>query len=387
MRILRVIPSINPSGGGPMEGARRIDEKLRHLGHHIEVVTLDPPSSADFLSNYPASAVHTLGPCFSKYRFSVNLVRWLARNARRFDAGIINGLWQFHSVAGANAFKKANVPYVVFTHGMLDPWFKKRYPAKHLKKWMFWPWGDYRVLRDAHKVLFTSAEEKRLAKETFWLYKCNAAVISYGAAPPPENEVELASKFLSKYPELKGKRTFLFLSRIHEKKGCDMLIEAFASVAKENEDLHLILAGPDHSELKPRLEDIAKIHGILHRITWPGMLQGDDKWGAFFSAEVFCLPSHQENFGIAVAESLACGRPVIISDKVNIWREIADMGAGIVEPDTVQGTTSALERYLTLTPQQLSEMKAAARPAYERKFSVTSAAKELSDILTHLNNK
>ena len=75
------------------------------------------------------------------------------------------------------------------------------------------------------------------------------------------------------------------------------------------------------------------------------MLQGDAKWGAFYAAEVFALPSHQENFGVAVAEALACGTPVLISNKVNIWQEIAEDGVGLVEEDDLEGTTRLLERW------------------------------------------
>jgi glycosyltransferase involved in cell wall biosynthesis len=183
--------------------------------------------------------------------------------------------------------------------------------------------------------------------------------------------------FLAAHPQLQGKRLVLFLGRIHEKKGCDLLVEAFAIAAEQDDSLHLMLAGPDQTGLVPRLQALASAAGIAGRISWPGMLQGDIKWGAFHTAEVFALPSHQENFGIAVAEALGCGLPVLISDKVNIWREIAADGAGIVEPDTLQGTRQALQRWLALAPEQLTQYRERAASSFLRRFSVDAMANSL----------
>ena len=88
------------------------------------------------------------------------LLSWLRENATRYDAVIVNGIWQYHSYATWLALHRSETPYFVFTHGMLDPWFKRRHPLKHLKKWLYWPWADYRVLRDAQAVIFTCEEER-----------------------------------------------------------------------------------------------------------------------------------------------------------------------------------------------------------------------------------
>lgn len=125
----------------------------------------------------------------------------------------------------------------------------------------------------------------------------------------------------------------MYLSRIHQKKGCDLLLEAFAKVASTDPDLHPVMAGPDQTGWVLKLKAHAARLGIADRVAWLGMLQGDDKWGAFYSAEAFCLPLHQEYFGVVVAEAMVCGKPVLISNKVNIWREIEVDGADIVQSD------------------------------------------------------
>jgi glycosyltransferase involved in cell wall biosynthesis len=121
--------------------------------------------------------------------------------------------------------------------------------------------------------------------------------------------------------------------------------------------------------------------GVAERITWPGMLQGEAKWGAFYSAEVFALPSHQENFGIAVAEALGCGLPVLISDKVNIWREVLGQNAGLVAPDTLEGTQQLLRGWLSLTAAQGREMRQNALALFRDRFTVDAMAAALVDVI------
>jgi glycosyltransferase involved in cell wall biosynthesis len=114
------------------------------------------------------------------------------------------------------------------------------------------------------------------------------------------------------------------------------------------------------------------------------MLQGDRKWGAYHAAEVFMLPSHQENFGIVVAEALACSVPVLISDKVNIWREIETDRCGLVGPDTVAGTVDLLTRWLALPGEERLQMGRNARDSFARRFEVHEAARSLLGVLTSL---
>jgi glycosyltransferase involved in cell wall biosynthesis len=380
MKILRVISSVNPHGGGPIEGIKQVQKPLTEMGVEIEIACCDAPD-AEWLSNPNLPTVHALGPAKNSYGYASNLLPWLKDNAPRFDVVIVHGIWQYHSFATRRALAGTSTPYYVFSHGMLDPWFKHTYPLKHLKKWLYWPWAEYRVLRDARQVIFTCEDEKILARESFWLYKVNEAVTAYGVSNPPANGEELAAKFLAQYPQLQGKRLALYLSRIHVKKGCDLLIEAFAKVAKQDDSLHLVMAGPDQIGWIPKLQAQAEKLGISHRITWPGMLQGEMKWGAFYAAEVFVLPSHQENFGIVVAEALACGKPVLISNKVNIWREIEADGAGLVEDDTQAGAEALLNRWQSMSSDAFAAMKSQTIPCFQTRFHVQRAAERLLEII------
>ena len=385
MKVLHILPSVDPKGGGPMEGVKQYAHRFEELGHHVEVLTLDDPAETCVIE-YPLK-VHALGPAFGSYRYCAKLATWLELHAKDYDTIIINGLWQYHGFGAWRVLQRMKIPYFVFTHGMLDPWFKHTYPLKHLKKWLYWPWAEYRLLRDASAVLFTCEEERLLARQSFWLYRAREVVINYGTGTPPENAEALRALFYEAYPQLKNKRVLLFLSRIHEKKGCDLLIEAFAKVANKDANLHLLMAGPCHTDLIDQLKTQAQHLGMVDRITWPGMLQGDLKWGAFYASEAFVLSSHQENFGIAVAEALGCGLPVLISNKVNIWREIESDGAGIVNTDTLEGTEKTLLQWLAMTANGRHKMSQQAKRTYEQRFTVDVMAKSLLDVIENYKLK
>ena len=377
MKLLRVISSVNPQHGGPIEGIRQISPFLAAQGHLAEVVCLDEPASP-WLQDFPLP-VHALGPAATAYEYSPRLVPWLRENAPRYDAVIVHGLWHYQSFAVWQALHGLQTPYFVYPHGMLDPWFKRTYPLKHLKKSLFWPWAEYRLLRDAKAVLFTCEEEKLLARQSFRLYRANEVVVVYGTTKPSGDAGQQRKMFFDRHPQLRDKRLLLFLSRIHSKKGCDLLIEAFARTASDPA-LHLVMAGPDQTGMISVLQEQAAKLGIADRISWPGMLSSDMKWGAFFSAEAFVLPSHQENFGIAVVEALACGLPVLISDKVNIWREIKADGAGLVAEDSLEPLADMLTEWLALPMEGRQAMAQAARRCFEKRFDLSAGVEKLSEI-------
>ncbi|MEH6499672.1 MAG: glycosyltransferase [Pseudoalteromonas distincta] len=379
MKILHLISTINPEAGGTVEGIKQLCSAYPAFGVEPEIACCDSPDSI-WHTDASLPKIHALGPASGSYAFAPNLKKWLIDNRTNYDAIVVDGLWQYHGRAAHTVLADTDTPYYVFTHGMLDPWFKRTYPLKHLKKWLYWPWAEYRTLRDARAVIFTCEEERRLARQSFWLYNAQEEISSYGTVAPPKND-RLSEAFLERFPELVDKRLILFLSRIHEKKGCDLLIEAFARIAKTDDTLHLVMAGPDQSGWISRLKIQADQLGIAHRVSWPGMLQGADKWGAYYASDVFCLPSHQENFGIVVAEALACGKPVLISNKVNIWREIHQDEAGFVAEDSVDGTEANLRTWLALSGQEYQEMCDRAQKSFSSRFHIERAAERLIEII------
>jgi len=379
LKFLHVIWTLDPSHGGPVEGLINLAYALQEIGNIVEIATLD--GDKDYFSTTQGLIIHPLGPSLGKYRFTFRLIPWLRKNVNRFDVVIIHGIWQYHSFAVWITHKLMKFPYFIFVHGALDPWFKYTYPLKHIKKWFYWPWATYNVLRSAKGVLYTTEEEKRLASHSFCLYKANEVIVNYGISRPNGDPDYQKALFFREYPALKGKHLLLFMSRIHPKKGCDILIEAFARIAEEYPLLHLVMAGPDETNWITSLQKEAKDLQIEDRITWTGMLKGDLKWGAINSAECLVLPSHSENFGVIIAESLACSIPVIITNKINIWQEIQESEAGFISPDDVSGITQSLQKWMVLDNAEKKRFGVNAKECFSKNFDINLSAKRFVEII------
>lgn len=387
MKILHVIHSVNPQGGGPIEGIRQLVPALAALGIATEVMSLDAPG-APWMHDFPVP-LHATGPAHGGYGYTPRAVPWLRENGGKYAAVIVNGLWQYGSLAVWRALRGTPTPYYVYPHGMLDPWFQRRYPLKHLKKCLYWPWAEYRVLRDAKAVLFTAEQEKLEAGKSFRPYRCRELITGYGIAAPAGDRSRQRDLFLKRHPEIEGKKPVLFLGRMHEKKGCDLLLRAWKEVVPDSfngpgAEAHLIMAGPNDHAYGHEMKELARQLGLEGRVTWTGMLTGDLKWGSLAAADAFILPSHQENFGISVVEALACGVPVLISNQVNIWREIAEDHAGLVENDDLAGTVRLLQRWFGLDLEYKEQMRATAVSCFARRFTITRTAEALTALLGRL---
>jgi glycosyltransferase involved in cell wall biosynthesis len=385
MRILHVIPSIDPASGGPVEGLRHFCGIYHRGGHEVDVASLDSPEFAQEC-DFPAR-VFGLGTAKVRYGYTPNAAPWLKDNLARYDVVIINCIWQYNAVAAYRALAGTGIPYAVFAHGMLDPYFKKRFPLKHLKKCIYWHGILQRILRDATAVLFTCEEEKMLARQSFSRYQAKEMIVPYGTFGPNCDLAAASDEFLGKWPHLSGKRLAITMGRIHPKKATDILIEAFGRTLAKDPAWHLVIAGPDQIGWQKELEKLALDLGIANRITWTGMLSGTLKWGAFSASEVFVLPSHQENFGIVVAEALACSLPVILSGKVNIWREVITYQAGMVGEDSLDGTMGSLSRWSALTAGEIAALRSRGRKCFDELFNYDATARRVLETIEHVAHR
>ena len=376
MKILQLVHTLDPSVGGVASSVLALSREIARLGHKIDIVVLDDESH---VSHTSYGSVYSLGAGLTSYRYSAKLSPWLREHGGDYDHVIVNGIWQYLSFAAWRRYAGSPIPYYVFPHGMLDPWFKKTFPLKHVKKWFYWPWAEYRVLRDATAVIFTSEEEQLLARKSFWLYSAREKVSPLGVEAP-EASPNAKSEFLSRYPQLQNTRNFLFLGRLHPKKGCDILLEAFARVTARD-PVALIMAGPNQVGWEAELRRQVERLNLAERVVFTGMLQGAMKQGALAAADAFVLPSHQENFGIAVVEALAASVPVLISNRVNIWREVETDRAGFVDSDDVERTTRLLQRWIDNSPSERDTMRQNARKCFEQRFEIHRAADSLLEIL------
>ncbi|MFC4700840.1 glycosyltransferase [Glaciecola siphonariae] len=351
---------------------------LESLGFAIDIATFKNEANLEYISD--ESTIFEFDSYLGTYSFSPSFNKWLLANLKNYNAVIIHGIWQFHSYAVARHCKKQKIPFVLFTHGMLDPYFNSVSFFKYIKKVLYWKVFENTTLSLASRVLFTSEEEKRCSALSFSPYEVNGEVIAYGS---PDLSIKNTStnRFYDTYPLLKNKQIFLFLSRIHPKKGIEVLINAISRLEKSGNDVAFCIAGPINESYKTKLEALISSLNISNKIHWLGMLDGELKHGAFKAADVFILPSFQENFGIVVAESLSLSTPVIISDRVNIWQEIKASKSGYVCEPSATGLVKAIEKWNTLSSEEKKIMSKNARSCYESQFSLQESAKDIARVI------
>lgn len=364
-----------------MEGLRQTATAMAHDGVLTEIACLDLPGSP-WLVDAPFP-VHALGQPhpLRRVHYAPRLAPWLRAHARDYDVAVIHGLWNYGSIGGWLGLRGGALPYVAMTHGMMDPWFNRAYPLKNAIKQAVWRLAQGRVLRDARAVLFTTEQERVLARQAFGGFSYAERVVAYGTADAPPETTAQHAAFRAALPALGDRRYLLFLSRIHVKKGCDLLLQAFAEQAGDHPELDVVMAGPAAPEIRAELGALAASLGVGDRVHWPGMLAGDAKWGAFRGAEAFMLPSHSENFGIVVAEAAAAGVPLLISDKVNIHSEVSTAGAGLIAPDDAPGTAASLAAFLAMGTDERRAMGERARALFLAKFEIRQAARDLATVL------
>lgn len=394
-KILHITASMDPKLGGVCQALKTIVSGLNtHQDSQNEIVSFDDPD-ASFI-NIKSYKIHALGAGKGPWFQNAAYISWLIQNLSNYDVVVLHGLWNYQGyglVKAIKTLKRADASFTtkffVMPHGMLDPYFQKAAgrKLKAIRNWIYWKLIERKVINQSDGLLFTCEAELLLARQTFSNYKpVKEFVVGLGVDEPPVFEQAMQDAFSAKCPNIKNQPYLLFISRIHEKKGVDLLVEAYNAIRKKSTDASfinekssiskLVIAGPglETSYGQKILGLVSGSKDIKDQITFPEMLTGEAKWGAFYGSEVFILPSHQENFGIAVVEALACGKPVLISNQVNIWKEIESSNAGFIEEDTLEGTTNLLSKWTLLPTEDKLKISKNARMCYEKFFAVAPAA-------------
>lgn len=356
MRILHVISSLDPTLGGPSFACTAMARAVAAKGVDVSIYTTDYglegviPATGEAMIE-AGVATHCFPVRHPKFwKRSPALARALRRDLAGFDLVHLHSLYLYHDWVTGDACRAQGVPYILRPHGTLDPYTRARHRlGKALLDRLF----QARVLRDAAAIHYTAEDEMRLAAGHDG--GAPGVVVPLGLDPSLVTGGD-AARFRAHFPETGDRRIVLFLSRLHEKKGLDLLIPAFADLAEER-DLHLVLAGPDGGMAKAARAMLAA-HGMTGRATVTGMLEGQAKRDAYAAAEIFALTSYSENFGIVVVEAMAVGLPVLISNRVNIWREVETAGAGEVVECRLESVAKGLAGLLDdpATARTMGEM-------------------------------
>ena len=381
IKILSCIRSMNPEHGGPADFVKSLHQ-MQYQDFSLEIACMDSPESSWLKGLEPIRAE---GPgALGSYSLNLNYLKWLQANSGRFDLLLVHGLWDFVSVAATLSAKASSVPVAVFVHGMLDPWFNEAYPLKKLKKEIYWKLVQSSVLSSARAVLFNSEVEMLRAQNVFQPYKLNAVLVPYGVPPGNYDLSQAKENFYALFPQLKERKFFLFFGRITQKKGLDLLIRAFSSLRPEG--YCLVIAGPNASDYAQELSVLAQDLAISEHLLWTGMMSGESKWGALAAADLFILPSQQENFARAMAESLAAGTPVLLSNKVNTWSIVSQYKAGLVCEANEAGTRESLIEWMNMSASEKQEMRTAAFTCFKNELNLETKLQPFLDAMRKLIN-
>lgn len=386
MRVLQVIPSIAARTGGTAESVVQSSLALQGLGFETTIFTTDlgravsakehrsispadlPAGARDLdVRMFPTRRPH-------QFAFSPTLYRALGEEAPGFDVVHIHSLFLFPQFAAYRQATRHRLPYVVTPHGILDPYHRQHGRLRKRVTDVLW---QRRLLEGAAALHLTSAEEARLVADVAPSVK--RVVASIGVAWERFQHLPDGVPFRQRFLEGHEGPVVLHVGRVSHKKAPDVLVRSFAVAAETVPDARLVFVGPDDEDFTPRLRRLAEELGIGAKITFTGMLPGEEsKLEALAAADVWALPSNAENFGIAVAEALAAGLPVVISPSVNIAREIEEAGAAVVcerDPDAFGGALASL-----LADERRREELGGRAREFAKRYDWAAVAPRLSEI-------
>ena len=362
MRITHLIASMDPAQGGPPVVVANLAEAQAALGHQVAV-------AAEVFRPIPLATEESAVSRRRFHELPSHSFLDLFRGARKELAGILqfadvlhlHGLWEPVIYCAAREAHKRGIPYLVAPHGMLDPWSLSQKPWK---KRLALALGYRHILNRSAALHVLNDDESRLM-EPLGL-TAPRVVIPNGIAldelrtPPDSAKFRAHAKGPGDGPYV------LFLSRLHYKKGLDFLADAFARLAPRHPNLLLVVIGPDGGAEEQFRQQTTKLN-LTDRLRMPGPLFGAEKWSAIAGASVFCLPSRQEGFSMAILEAMACRVPVVISDACH-FPEVGQAGAGNVVPLDTLAVAEALESVLT-DPVRAAAMGRAGRQLVESRFT------------------
>ncbi|MBT4770595.1 MAG: glycosyltransferase [Rhodospirillaceae bacterium] len=389
MKILHVIASLAPRFGGPSKACFEMARAMAARGHEVSIFA----TNMDGADNLPLSdkmpeirdgvALHIFPVSFPRFwKLSWPMARALAKAIPEADVVHIHSLYLFHDWVAGDLCHRFCVPYLLRPHGTLDPYLYHRHRWRKMVMEMLF---QNRVTGRAGAMHYTSAEEMHLAQP--FVGNAPGVVVANGLDMGEYERLPEKGSFRARYPETAGRQIILFFGRLSFKKGLDVLAEAFEKVSRASEgngdDLHLVIAGPDDEGLAAPMAAHLEAAGLGGRVTFTGMLMGDDKLAALNDADLFVLPSFSENFGVSVIEALVCGLPVLISDRVNIWREVDSAGAGKVCPPEA-GAFAENMKVMLADPAGLGQMGKNGKALVAKAYRWDKIAVELEGVYQRL---
>ncbi len=397
MKILHVIPSFAPAWryGGPIYAALGLTRELVRQGHQVTVMTtnIDGPGVLDVLLEQPVSWDGVEVWYFQVERprwwcFSRSLGRALRQQVKHFDVVHIHSVFLWPTTATAFWCRRHLVPYIVRPAGSLDPiCLRKSYDrwwvslGSRVKKGIYLNTLGRMDLQYAAALHFTSQAEMEASRPL--RLKPPGFVVSPSVELGPVEEGSFQLRLHERHPELDGKTVVLFFSRLDPIKGLNLLIPALGDLARRRKDFAFVLAGSGNSNYEAEVAALVKRHELEDRTVFLGLVEGEAKWSILQEADLLVLPSYHENFGVAVVEAMAAGLPVVISRRVNIWKEVSQAGAGLVT-DLDPGEIAAALEQLIADKNLREKMGRRGAALVHEQFNVEKVTKGMVHVYEHI---
>jgi glycosyltransferase involved in cell wall biosynthesis len=388
LKVLHAIPSISPRYGGPSRAVVEMCRALRGIGVDTLIATTDADGAGRLPVKLGQQILYDEVPTIffqrqwsEAYKYSRPLAQWLGAHVKDFSVVHIHAVFSHACLAAASACAKDGVPYIVRPLGTLDPWSMKQ---KRVRKTVFWHLGVRRMLEGAAAIHYTARLEQELAESSLGLK--GGDVIPLGVATAARPLRAEKNGFHTHYA-LGDSPYVLVLSRFHPKKGIELLLRAFLPLIGKPEFAHwkLILAGDGEPAYVDKLQRLVMESQGNGSVIFTGWLEGLQKDATLKHASLLALPSYQENFGLCVLESLACGVPVLISPHVNLAPEIEASGAGWISPLNCEALSATLAEALS-NSQAREKRGQAGRELVEQRFTWPAVAAELSSLYGSIVN-
>jgi glycosyltransferase involved in cell wall biosynthesis len=351
MRVLHVIPSLSPLRGGTTEAVLGMGKALIQQGVDVEIVatndhgegTLDWPLRERMVhGGVPVRVFPRWSPSIQalrEFQYSRELGQWLRENIGHYDILHAHVLFSYVPTYGMSLARKREIPYINSPGGLLCQWSMQQQATK---KWLFWRLIEKLNLSAVKAMHFTSDLEKE--ESTPWIgSQVSREVIPLGCVASSYEEAK-SIPWKKQFALPLNAPCFLFLGRIHPKKGLDLLLSSLSKLSGEN--WVLAVAGKGDPKYVASLQLLARQLGIEHKIRWVPFVEGEQKAGLLHAADFFVLTSYSENFGITVIEALCSGVPVIISNSVALAPEVAKYKFGYVTEITAEQITTKLKEAL-----------------------------------------
>jgi glycosyltransferase involved in cell wall biosynthesis len=380
MKVLHVIPSISPSLGGPTQVGLNLVKALRDSGVDAEIVTtnhncstsLDVPLNQRVeYEQVPIWFLPYFRPPMKEFIFSTALTKWLWQNIHNYDILDNYYLFSYASTCAATLARWRNIPYTIRIQGQLTPWALNQ--AK-LKKQLYSQLIERRNLNHAATIHCTSSSEAEDVQR-FGIKNSKIVILPLGVKKNQKiSQAKL--KLHSLYGISSHTPVILFLSRLRYNKRPDLLIQALGRINATGTDFHLIVAGDGELKYISYLEQLVTTLNLNSRISFVGFVEGNVKNILLQGADLFVLPSRSENFSLAIAEAMAAGLPVIVTEQVQIMPEIIAANAGLVVRGEIDDLAQAICQLLN-SPMRRQELGENGRRLANSRYSWDAIANNL----------